>query len=38
MGARVLTRAHASALRVLFSAVVTVLAVEMLYRGATGRM
>ncbi len=38
LGARLLPRARGAALRVLFCALVTVLAVEMLYRGVTGRM
>ena len=38
VGARVLTRAPTRALRVLFTAVVVVMAAEMLYKGITGSM
>jgi uncharacterized membrane protein YfcA len=38
VGARVLSRAPTRALRLLFTAVVVVLAAEMLYKGITGRV
>ncbi len=38
LGARLLPRVHSRVLRVVFAAVIVVLAVEMLYQGATGRL
>ena len=38
VGARVLVRARSEALRVVFSTVILVLAVEMIYNGVTGRL
>ncbi len=38
LGARLLPRLHGRALRVIFAAVIGVLAAEMVYRGVTGRL
>lgn len=38
LGTRVLVRAKATALRLVFSSVILVLGIEMIYRGLTGRM
>jgi len=38
LGARVLVRARARALRLVFSAVILVLGIEMIYKGLTGRL
>jgi len=38
LGARLLPRVHSRVLRIVFAAVIAVLAAEMLYQGATGRL
>jgi uncharacterized protein len=38
LGTRVLVRAHTQFLRLIFSCVITVLAIEMIYNGITGRL
>jgi uncharacterized membrane protein YfcA len=38
LGTRVLVRAHTGFLRLIFSGVITVLAIEMIYNGITGRL
>ena len=38
LGARLLPRVHSRVLRIVFAAVIVVLAAEMLYQGATGRL
>ncbi len=38
IGARLLPRVHSRVLRIVFAAVIVVLAAEMLYQGATGRL
>jgi len=38
LGTRVLVRAHTGFLRLIFSGVITVLAIEMIYSGITGRL
>jgi uncharacterized membrane protein YfcA len=37
-GARVLVHAHPKALRIVFAVVIFVLALEMIFNGATGRI
>ena len=38
LGARLLVRSHARLLRIIFSAVIVVLAIQMIYHGLTGRL